>query len=259
MRRPCPSSPPLCSPTWLALVISLGAALAACEGPPGRAPSVEAIGSFLANNEAFQEDVRGRDADPVEVAARLLDDPEAVEALAAALAQDEAFKEALTVTLVDDHADTLRGPQGDVGPQGEPGEAGQGFEAIQRRSFVGEDEAARRLTFRKAQATTAARVLYFDHFGLSAQGESGECVWSVRFNGLPCTTPGPLEARLEAGAPSRAALIGGYCEENSSGPLPAGQLELQVEVRAEGDGVTCLTGLPGTAGFMEAYEVATNP
>lgn len=147
----------------------------------------------------------------------------------------------------------VEGPQGPAGPQGPQGPPGQ--VAIHREAFNTPSQSdngpieGRALTFLKEGADTTLRVAWYDV--LSASGESCTCAWSLRFDGEPCASPGPIGT---IGGGVGGQTVSGWCEATDSGPIGLGEVTLSVEVESR-EGCDCTTGDAVSAGYLQAQEL----
>ena len=111
---------------------------------------------------------------------------------------------------------------------------------------VSGDSYERSLYFDKSQADTALWVTYSEHFECQSF-----CDLQVRFDGEPCTVPGPI--RLERGGVDGGitSTISGACTETRFGPIEAGSVHVGVYAEGWGIGTIWMT----SPGILQVQEV----
>ncbi len=162
------------------------------------------------------------------------------------------------------------GPQGEQGPKGDPGPPGGGSTLeVHRVTFTGEDDrdsgpiTDRVLSLPKPKGGTGLRITYYDLFGAWSGGAGGGqclCRWDVLFNGLSCTSPGPLahEVFSIGGEELRGETVTGICNQAGGKFLNEGPVTITIQVgtapRSPNKPCQCRTGGPMT-GMIEAEEI----
>lgn len=117
---------------------------------------------------------------------------------------------------------------------------------------------SRVLHFTKSRATTGLRVSYVDNFRVLGTGVA--CSWEIRFDDLPCTSPGPLRFDSNVSNGSGSSLdnhapgtVFGTCFD-----IPAGDVTIDVWVTHDGHRNpqgNCFTGWNSQYWSLEVEEV----